>query len=85
MRRAYNGKYTLPNYYIKYSYCSFHYSTCLPDGRVLLQFPYVLIDPRGVFTSGRLAFIKIMDKLMLLFGRTKPFIEFAEFAANYPT
>jgi hypothetical protein len=85
MRRNFYGKFTLPPYYIQYTYHSFHFEKQLGNGKVLFQFPYVLVDPRGSFLSVRVAFIRVMDNVMKLFRRTKPFIEFAEFAANYPT
>lgn len=45
---------------------------------------YVLVDPRGVFYSLRMAAIKVCDGLIKMFKRNKPFVEFAEFLANYP-
>jgi len=42
------------------------------------------IDPRGHFTKIRCAAIVTLDKMIKLFKRKKPFVEFAEFLANYP-
>ena len=91
LRRVWLGNYTVPNY-IKYTYTSFRYVSPLPNGKVLIQYPYVLIDPRGHFTMARCAGIIVLDKIIKFARRfnknyrlqCKPWVEFAEFLANYP-
>ena len=98
MRRWIRGRFTLPSYYIKYTYRNVMYQYLVDEyqaygyryrarsGRKLLvtRYCHVLIDPRGHFTRLRCAFIQVMDSLMGIVKQTKPLIEFAEFAANYP-
>jgi hypothetical protein len=47
--------------------------------------PFCMIDPRGHFTMIRSSLIMVIDKIMCLIGYRKPFPEFCEFLANYPT
>jgi len=87
MRRWFYGKFTLPPYYLEYTYKSFRYEQpAMFQGKkcILIAYPHVKIDPRGHFTMLRVAFIKVADSLMLKLKRTKPLIELCEFAANYP-
>lgn len=46
---------------------------------------YLKIDPRGHFTMLRCAGIKVLDRIMQWVGYRKPFAEFCEFLAVYPT
>jgi hypothetical protein len=46
---------------------------------------YLKIDPRGHFAMMRCAAIMFFDKIMQFLGYRKPFAEFCEFFANYPT
>jgi len=99
LRRKYYGRYTDPSYYIKYTYKSivdyylvnryvadgFEYRTLSGKPLFVIRHYHVLIDPRGHFTRLRCAAIQVLDVLMGLFHRNKPWIEFAEFLANYPT
>ncbi len=100
LRREYLGKYRVPSYYLKYTYKHIS-GTLIgdaylnPDGTVLVaenggkikltRHFYVLIDPVGQLLAWRIAAIRVLDKIMGLTKRNKPFIEFAEFLANYPS
>ena len=92
MRRCMMGKYVKPPSYIKYTYKSFRYILLMPNGFVLLQYPYVLIDPRGHFTRLRCAAIQVLDSIIKFARRVnknkrrqcQPWVEFAEFFANFP-
>ncbi|MHA2265389.1 MAG: hypothetical protein ACXAEN_23620 [Candidatus Thorarchaeota archaeon] len=44
----------------------------------------VMVDPRGHFLGWRMAAIQVLDKIMGVLKRRKPFIEFCEFLAHYP-
>jgi len=98
-RRRYLGKFQSPKYWIHYTYLNHtvtHYTReyisggkayTLSNGgllRVEIAFT-LLIDPRGHFTRARCACIQVLDKMIKLFHSKKPFVEFAEFFANYPT
>jgi len=84
LRRFYYGRYHTPPYNLEYTFRSFAYQ--IRVGSILYTwYPHLNIDPRGHFTMLRVAFIKVVDSIMLKLKRTKPLIEFAEFAANYPT
>ena len=88
IRRKYYGKYTTPQVFIEYTSSSFCYrKPAVYQGKkcYVYIYPHLNIDPRGHFTMFRVAFIKVLDTLMLKLKRTKPLIEFAEFLANYPT
>lgn len=88
LRRFYYGKYQNPSCFLEYTFRSFCYKRQIVwRGKKcdVYEYPHLNIDPRGHFTMLRVAFIKVLDALMLRLKRTKPLIEFAEFAANYPT
>jgi hypothetical protein len=99
LRRKYYGKFSEPSYYIKYTYKSvvkhflvdyyvnggYMYRSLSGRKLYVKRHYHVLIDPRGHFMRVRCAGIQVLDVIMGLFKRTKPFIEFAEFLANYPT
>jgi hypothetical protein len=82
-----------PPYWIKYCYLSpvrtvtvykfaFNGKTYLAKD---IAYPTVNIDPRGHFTMIRCSIIIMLDKLMVHIGFRKPFVEFCELLANYPT
>jgi hypothetical protein len=48
------------------------------------QFYGCRIDPRGYFTKLRCATIIVLDNIMLLTHRMKPWVEVCELLANYP-
>jgi hypothetical protein len=98
LRRRWYGKYKIPPYYIKYTYRYLPPLTLIgdayqnPDGSIIravhgkikvTRLVYVLIDP-GRFLQLRCSTIIVLDHIMGFFKRGKPFIEFAEFIANYP-
>ena len=92
MRRAKAGKFTLPKHYIKYTYTSWRYVFLLPNGLCVFRYPYVLVDPRGHFTSLRVAAIIVLDGVIKWWRRVyrdrrhnrKPWVELCEFLANFP-
>jgi hypothetical protein len=99
IRRAFYGKFTKPQQYVKYTYRNvvfrylvdryiadgFEYRSASGKKLLVTRTCHVLIDPRGHFTRLRCAIIQVLDSLMGLVKRTKPLIEFAEFLANFPT
>jgi hypothetical protein len=97
-RRQWLGKYTPPKFWIKYTYRSLyrtervkHYIaegkeySRVDGGDIIITKSHTLrIDPRGHFTSLRIAAIIVLDKTMKLTKQYKPFVEWAELLANYP-
>ena len=98
-RRKWRGKYCKPSFWIKYTYRNHNITYFTKEHRVggavfytnngtplkvMLNFT-LLIDPRGHFTAWRCATIITLDKMIRMFKRKRPFVEIAEFFANYPT
>jgi hypothetical protein len=98
-RRKYFAHYVTPKYWIRYTYLN-HGVTYFTyayrhDGYVyrasngaklkVTMYFTLEIDPRGHFVKARCAAIILIDKLIKLLHMKKPFVEIAEFLANYPT
>lgn len=98
-RRLFYAKISLPPFWIQYAYESSRKTFCSKtlmlngvkyrtlEGEVFIQtvFTHVNIDPRGHFIGLRYAAIITFDKIMKFTGYRKPFAEFSEFLACYPT
>jgi hypothetical protein len=98
LRRRWYGKYKIPQHYLKYTYRSvvdvmIADAYQAPNGLILMaenggkikvtRHIHVLIDP-GRFLVMRLSIIRVLDQIIGLTKHRKPFVEFAEFFANYP-
>lgn len=98
-RRRFYGKYRNPPFWISYVYKS-SISTSIVGFAVINGVKYrsadggglkrttwfeLRIDPRGHFTMFRCASIIVLDSVMMVLGHRKPFVEFCEFLAHYPT
>lgn len=98
-RREWYGKFEKPPFWIEYTYAcpvcvrlmkSVERRGLLftaPHGRMLKVTVHrtLKIDPRGHLTSLRCAVVMVLDKVMKRLGYVKPFVEFCELFANYPT
>ena len=78
--------------YVEYTYTSFCYVQPIGNGRFIIKFPHVLVDPRGHFLMLRCAGIIVLDKIIRLARKInlhprhqcRPWVELAEFLANFP-
>jgi hypothetical protein len=98
LRRRWYGKYEVPSFYLKYTYkhtgCileGYMYEAldgkryCADDGgKIVVYRSYHVLVDSGRLLHFRLCFIRILDQIMGFTRHNKPFIEFAEFLANYP-
>jgi hypothetical protein len=58
---------------------------CADDGgKIVVYRSYHVLVDSGRLLHFRLCFIRILDQIMGFTRHNKPFIEFAEFLANYP-